>query len=323
MKRNDRTAAASERFELEIEKLVFGGDGLGRHKGKVVFVPFTVPGDWVEVRPVERKKGFIRAAVTRILQPGPGRRDPCCPHFGKCGGCQWQCLDYALQVETKRKILEELFHHHFPETRKLLISMTACPEPFGYRSRARLQLRGAGAQSVVGFFRHRSHTVEDVSVCPLLQTPLNEALDSARSAHREGRFGSGEKELELACAGDGRWVWAEAGPAEPAAGELPEDVLLRQVGEFVYASAASVFFQANGFMLGELIAAVRDLAERGKSALDLFSGVGFFSLPLARCYHNVVSVESSPYAHRLSVRNALSARLENIQAPVEDQRGPG
>jgi 23S rRNA (uracil1939-C5)-methyltransferase len=306
---------------VEIEKLVCGGEGLGRHEGKVVFVPFTVPGDRVEVRSIERKKGFIRAVVTQILKSGPGRCVAPCSHFGRCGGCQWQHMDYALQVEAKRRILEEGFHHRFPETRKLLISMKACPNPYGYRSRARVQLRGFGAQSKVGFFRHRSHAVEDVSDCPLFRQPLNEALAAVRSAHREGRFGPGEKELELACAEDGSWAFMEVGPTESCAGQSSQNVSPRCVGEFSYATTASAFFQANDFILEELIATVLRLAAGGNAALDLFSGVGFFSLPLARRYRNVVAVESNPDAHRLCVTNAAHARLANIQAVCAEVLG--
>jgi 23S rRNA (uracil1939-C5)-methyltransferase len=318
MRRNNRFRHPSARFEVEIEKLVYGGEGLGRHEGKVVFVPFTVPGDSVEVRAIERKKDFIRAAVTRILKPGPGRCLPSCPHFGRCGGCQWQHVDYALQVEAKRRILEEGFHHRFPETRKLLISVKACPNPYGYRSRARVQLRGFGAQAKVGFFRHRSHAVEDVSDCPLFRQPLNEALAAVRSAHCEGRFEPGEKELELACADDGSWAFTQVGPTRSCAGQSSQDVLLKRAGEFSYATTASAFFQANDFILEELITTALRLAAGRNAALDLYSGVGFFSLPLARRYRNVVAVESSPDAHRLCVKNAARARLENIQAICAD-----
>jgi 23S rRNA (uracil1939-C5)-methyltransferase len=318
MRRNNRSRDPSARFEVEIEKLVYGGEGLGRHGGKVVFVPFTVPGDRVEVRPIEHKKDFIRAVVTQLLKPGPGRRAAPCSHFGRCGGCQWQHMDYALQVEAKRRILEEGFHHRFPETRKLLISMKACPNAYGYRSRARVHLRGFGAQPKAGFFRHRSHAVEDVGDCPLFRQPLNEALAAVRSAHREGRFGPGEKELELACSEDGSWVFTEVGPADSRAGQSSRDVMRKRVGEFSYATTASAFFQANEFMLEELMTLVLNLAAEGNAALDLFSGAGFFSLPLARRYRGVVAVESNPEAHRLCVGNAAHARLDNIQPMCAD-----
>jgi 23S rRNA (uracil1939-C5)-methyltransferase len=311
-------AINGETFELEIEKLVYGGDGLGRHEGKVVFVPFTAPGDCVEVRPVERKKGFVRAVVTRILKASPERTAPPCPHFGRCGGCQWQHLDYAAQVEAKRRILEEGFHHRFPETRNLQITMAACPKPYAYRSRGRVQMRGAGEQTAVGFFRYRSHDVEDVSSCPLFRTSLNEALSSVRTARREGRFGPGDKELEIAGAENGAWVCAEAEPEASSGANSLEEVLVRNVGGFGFAVNASVFFQANDFMLDELTAAVLKRAAGRNSALDLYSGVGFFSLPLALRYQEVTAVESHPVAHQLCIRNIAHARLQNVRAVCAD-----
>ena len=159
-------ARRSAEFEIKIDKLVYGGSGLGRHEGKVVFVPFTAPGDRVRVRLAEQKRNFARASVVELLEPGPGRQDPPCPHFGVCGGCQWQHLEYAQQLEFKRRILEETLHHHLPETRTLEIRMTASPQPLGYRTRARIQMAGAGPGARAGFFRLQSHRIEDVKSCP-------------------------------------------------------------------------------------------------------------------------------------------------------------
>jgi len=321
MRHHRRVPGKAAPFEVEIEKLVFGGEGLGRHEGQVVFVPFTVPGDRVEVRPIERKRGFIRAVVTRLLAPGPGRSVPPCPHFGRCGGCQWQHVDYALQVETKRKILEELFQHHFPEARKLFISMKACPHPFGYRSRARMQLRDDGTGLKPGFFRYRSRAVEPIEACPLFRPALNEALERLRRECREKGLPPGATDLELACAGDGSWALA-AGTGEPAAAELhPDKALLMPVGDFVYSVTAAVFFQANEFVVPELVQTVLGLAAKGNAALDLYAGVGLFTLPLAQRYERVVAVEGSPDAHRLAIKNASTAGAGNVEcvcADVED-----
>ena len=314
MRRHHRAPDSRASHKVEIEKLTYGGEGLGHVEGRVVFVPFTVPGDLVEVRPVEKKKNYLRAVIQRILKPGPGRRDPSCPHFGRCGGCQWQHLEYALQVETKHRILEEAFHHHFPETRRLSISLKASPEEYGYRSRARMQLRSGGMAPAVGFFRYRSRAVEDVDLCPLFRQPLNEALAAVRRAHLDGCFGSREQEVGLACAEDGSFAYAAAAPEGSPAEPLSRDMLFRHVGEFRYAIEPSVFFQGNGFLLEDLIAAVMSLTLGRDAALDLYAGVGLFSLPLARRYRSVVAVEGSAGAHRLCVRNASDAGIENIQA---------
>jgi 23S rRNA (uracil1939-C5)-methyltransferase len=315
-------------FRISIESLTFGGAGLGRHEGKVVFVPFAVPGDHLVVRPVEVKKQYTRAEIVRILKPGVGRVDPVCSHFGKCGGCQWQHLEYSRQVEAKRQILEELFHHRFPQTKNLPVTMKASPQAFGYRSRARMQLRGSGAESLVGFFQPGSHIIEDVESCPLLRPSLNEALHSLRQFKRKVDTGSGRQEVDIA-ASEEEDAWAtvrvgsninEGVSAFLGPGKREEVILRRRIGAFTYSVTPAVFFQANDFLVRELVDSVLQAAkENGKrKALDLFAGVGLFSLPLALQFENVIAVENSSAACKLCSRNASNAKLANIQVVCSD-----
>ena len=324
----NKSGNASRLFDVTIEKLVHGGMGLGKHKGKVIFVPFSVPGDRLRVRPVEEKKTFIRTETVQLLKPGIGRVEPICPHFGKCGGCQLQQLEYMRQVDAKRQILEEILYHRFPETRDLPVVMRACTQPFGYRSRARVQLRGAGQKASVGFYRHRSHAVEDLENCPLLLPLLNEALSSLKQYKLKVDLDANPQEMDMACSQEeGTWATTRVGVESSEAG-LPllgprrtNDVILRRrVGGFLYSVTASVFFQANDFMVPELAATVGELsAHTGSScALDLFSGVGLFSLPLARQFGKVIAVESSPAASRLCAVNASAGGFHNIQAVCAD-----
>lgn len=296
-------------FTLRIERLVYGGDGLGRHEGKVVFVPFSAPGDTLLVRPVEEKKNFVRASAVRVLDPGPGRTDPACPHFGACGGCHWQHLEYAQQVEAKRGILEELLHHKFPETSGLPVSMKPSPRPFGYRSRARMRFSRIGADAAVGFFRGGSHTVLDIDHCPLFRPSLNEALKALRV--RLGSPGAGREagEIDIACSEqEGSWA---AGPG---------GTLRRQVGGFTFRLTPDVFFQANDFLVEDLAGAVAAAARNcdPAAALDLFAGVGLLSLPLARTFRKGVAVEGSPSACRLLRSNVAEAGFGHLQTVCAD-----
>jgi 23S rRNA (uracil1939-C5)-methyltransferase len=317
--------ATGDEFEVTIDKLVYGGEGLGRSKGVVVFVPFCVPGDRLLVTPVERKKNFIRASIVQVLEPGAGRQPPRCPYFGSCGGCQWQQLDYARQVETKRQILEEVFHHCIPETRKLLISMRASSLDYRYRSRARFRITDRGVTERLGFYRYHSHDVEDIQFCPLLRPSLNEGLGLLRAARRHG-IREPVRRIDLACSEETQ-AWASAvTTAEdeddfPVAKVNPKTGLLRRiVGEYAYMVSPSAFFQANDFLVGDLVGMVAKLAQRqGRTAaLDLFSGVGLFSLPLARQFDRVVAVESSPLAADLCARNATAARVDNLRTVTAD-----
>jgi 23S rRNA (uracil1939-C5)-methyltransferase len=315
-------------FELEIGKLVYGGAGLGRYSGKVVFVPFSVPGDVLWVEPVEEKKNYIRARALKVLKAGPGRRRPECPHFGICGGCQWQHLEYSHQVETKRQILEETIRHHIPQTRELTIPMKASPQEYKYRSRARLQVRGFGTDARVGFFRSQSHEIEDIDECPLLRPTLNRGLHEIRETQLKCTGSPGLQQIEIACSEEEElWGWAEIQAdldeslsALAAADQQDEIVLKRRIGDFLYSLSPGVFFQANDFMIDRLVSSVLALAEVAGSgrAVDLYCGVGLFSLPLALRYDEVVSVEQSSVAARLCERNAEAACRLNIKVVCAD-----
>lgn len=312
-------------FEIVIEKVVYGGAGLGRHEGKVVFVPFACPGDRLLVRVARQKKNLIWAAIEKILESGPDRIAPPCVHFGSCGGCQWQHIRYPAQVEAKHLLLMETFHHHFPETRQLSISMKPSPEILGYRSRARIQISGPGSHSAIGFFGARSHAVVDVPMCPLFRSPLNEALAFVRERWKEGRMNPAARQVELACSvEDEKWGWAESEYAgeenftESCMSGFPEmqaELLTRRIGNCEYRVAPSLFFQANDFMVPELVAAVLGLLPpaEGSSALDLYSGVGLFSLPLAGRFREITAVEASPGSSRMCAENALRAGITNLR----------
>ena len=339
-------------FVVTAEKLLYGGDALARRDdGKAVFIPYAVPGDRLLVRTCAEKKNYIRAEILEILTPGDGRVTPACPHFGKCGGCQWQQIEYSRQVEAKRLILEELIYHRFPETKRLAVTMQPCSMPFGYRSRARIRRqitqstsggrRGGGSHPVlqnetplqgvcsfntfntsdahvaVGFFRGGSHIVEDIQNCPLFLPRLNDALQVLRHIQFEQCKKSGKndsiREIDIACSEEeGAWAIAKGGAG---VGTL----LQRKVGGFTYNVAAEAFFQANDFMVDALVLHVMGcISQNSGTALDLFSGVGLFSMPLARSFLAVTAVEYSRESHRLCSMNAAEAGIENLETVCAD-----
>jgi 23S rRNA (uracil1939-C5)-methyltransferase len=326
-RRNTEAATRQQQrppFQVQIEKLVYGGDGLAHHEGKVVFVPFTAPGDRVLVQPVEEKKGYIRASSITLIEPGPGRVQPECGHFQSCGGCHWQHMEYRRQVAHKRQILQELLQHRFPETKDLPVEMLSSPEPYGYRSRARLQLRGEGAGAKTGFFRHHSNEIEQIECCPLLRPVLNRALRSISESRRTAASGDRAQEIEIIGSEETQtWVGTprfardepHERPADPSAARLN-----RSVGDYTYSVAPSAFFQANDFLAEQLVGTVLEFARSAgrASALELYCGVGLFTLPLAAVFERVTAVESSAEACELCMVNARDAGKDNIRVMRAD-----
>jgi 23S rRNA (uracil1939-C5)-methyltransferase len=307
--------------QVRIDKLVYGGEGLGRSDGRVIFVPYSVPGDTLLVQILKSRKGFARAEIREILHPGSSRRAPACRYFGICGGCHWQHVDYETQIEAKHLILEEVLRHRFPETRRLEIGMRPCPAQYGYRSRARVQIRYSAAGPRLGFYRMRSHAVEEIEACPLLRPSLNSALTALRQRFEKNPPSAGVREIELAASEDTqRWACSSPGyegecsivSGSPADAEAC--VLVRKVQGFLYSVSPSAFFQANDFMVSDLVSCVMSLVQEAGpgSAVDLYGGVGLFALPLSQQAREVTVVESASVSAALCRVNAAAAGLTNV-----------
>lgn len=144
---------------LRIEKLAFGGAGLGRSGGKVCFVPFTAPGDSVRVRVTSEKRSFMEGELLECLEPSTLRTSPPCAVFGSCGGCCWQHLPYDVQLRTKEELFAEALGRGARVGREALRPIIPAPSPYGYRSRVQLKVRSVADEIHMGFYRQGSHFV--------------------------------------------------------------------------------------------------------------------------------------------------------------------
>lgn len=264
--------------ELRIEKLVYGGEGLARlpsqdGRRQAVFVPFTIPGECVRAELAPAAGGRIVARLLKVLEPSPDRVLPACEYFGRCGGCQLQHIRPEHQLELKRGILLETLQRTGGVRWDGAVGLHAA-EPWGYRNRIRLQaVPGVG----VGYFQHQSRRVQPITNCPIASPALNLGLArlAARPPSRRG-------EIELAVDNE------DCGLEEDAPLEFA-------VSGYRYRVSSGAFFQVNRFLAVELIAAALG-EETGKTAVDLYSGVGLFALPLAARFQQVEAVESDPAA---------------------------
>jgi 23S rRNA (uracil1939-C5)-methyltransferase len=298
----------AETLEVRIEKLVYGGEGLGRVEGRAVFVAGTAPGDLVLARVVEQKKGFARAELVEVLEPGASRRDAPCPVYGRCGGCQLQHVDYATQVEAKRAFVRDTLERIGRLTLPGEVRMHADPEhEFGYRVRATAHLAATREGVLFGYFGARSHRIVDVESCPLLVPDLDAAWRRARS-ERQGMHRV--RTLDLA-AGDDRVA------TDPPVAAVGGAELETEIDGVKYRFSPSVFFQANRPLLGALVRGATGGEERGGLALDLFAGVGLFAIPLARRFERVVAVEGDSRAAAFARANARANDAGAVDVVIE------
>jgi len=163
-------------IRLEIESLAAGGDGVGRVGGKVCFVPLTAPGDAIAARVVRETKDLIRAVLVDVERPGPDRREPCCPLFGRCGGCAWLHVAEAAQVEAKSRFLGRAIG-------RVACEVKPASRPLGYRRVARLHFEpGRRGAPSLGFFAASGREVVAMEGCPVLDPAMGRAVGPVRDA---------------------------------------------------------------------------------------------------------------------------------------------
>ena len=157
-------------MRLSIEKLIYGGDGLARtasdadRRSMAVFVPFVMPGEKVEADIRRQKAGFARGFITQVVEASADRVAALCPYFQTCGGCHYQHIPYAKQVEFKSAILRETLQRIAKVELKSEIRLHASP-PWNYRNRTRLRVRTA-PEFALGYFRFGSHDFLSVHRAP-------------------------------------------------------------------------------------------------------------------------------------------------------------
>jgi len=165
-------------LEVTIQDLAFGGAGVARHEGQVVFVPFTAVQERVRVRVVRRKKNFVEAELLEVLTPSAARVSPACPVFGLCGGCAYQHLAYPEQLALKQQQVEQTLRRVGRLDRVPMRPIVPSPRPLGYRNRIRVHVGGG----VAGFFAQGAHTIVDVADCAIAAPTVNAALRELRRA---------------------------------------------------------------------------------------------------------------------------------------------
>ncbi len=158
--------------ELTIEGVAYGGSGIGRLEGKVVFVPFTIPGERVRVRILRSKKNFAEAELLEVLEPAVQRQTPRCAYFGRCGGCAYQHVDYQTQLEWKTRQVRDLLQRVGHLTDPPVEAALASPMEWGFRNRIRVHSENGRT----GFYARHAHRIVDINCCAIAADDVNAEL---------------------------------------------------------------------------------------------------------------------------------------------------
>ena len=308
-------------LDVRIERILPGGVGLAYAEGQTVFVSLAAPGDLARVRVDSTRGRAAFASIVEVLEPSPARVEPPCPYFGRCGGCDFQQLSYEAQLAAKAEIIRDCLRRVARAEPPAEIEVVPSPEVWRYRSRARWQ--HDPVRRHLGYYERGSHRVCDVADCPVAAPPVAERLARLRAMMSEGTLPQAP-EFE-AVAGD------EGVALEPAVEPADEREQVRHIGGETLRFDAGCFFQINHTLLSPLVAeglrgtdglrageegsAVESSGAGGAggTALDLYSGVGLFALPLARRFRSVVAVEGHPAAAAYARRNLSDASLSNAR----------
>jgi 23S rRNA (uracil1939-C5)-methyltransferase len=319
-------------FELELTGIAYGGDALGRHEGRAIFVPYSIPEERVRIEITEDRGRWARASLIEVLHPSPHRAEPPCPYFGVCGGCQWQHMDYEAQLTYKRTVVSEQLHHLGGVKDAPIEPTLPSPDVWHYRNNAQFTPSSDGR---LGFRAARSKRVVPIAECLLLHPLLADvfsALDLAlpnleRLSLRAG-IHSGEAMLIFETVDD-----------EPP--EIEVDVpiscvlLLKDgtpinlvgrnhftevLGDREFRVSVPSFFQVNTAQAEQLVETVSSFLQLAgeETLLDAYCGVGTFTLSLASRAGRVIGVEESPYAVADARLNAKGlSNVKFIEGRVE------
>ncbi|STR64307.1 23S rRNA m(5)U1939 methyltransferase [Klebsiella michiganensis] len=309
------------------------GQGVARHQGKALFISGLLPQEQADVVVVEDKKQYARAQVKRRLSDSPQRQAPRCPHFGICGGCQQQHASIELQQQSKRAALARLM--------KRDVDDIIAASPWGYRRRARLSLnyQPKSQQLQMGFRKANASEIVDVVQCPVLVPTLGALLPAVRECLSELKSVRQLGHVELVQADNGPLMVLRHTAALPAADKeklerfsqshglslylAPQSEILEHIrGEAPWYTSDGLrlvfsprdFIQVNDGVNQLMVRTALewlDIQPQDR-VLDLFCGMGNFTLPLAKRAAQVVGVEGVPALVAKGQKNAALNGLHNV-----------
>lgn len=322
-------------MQVEIESIAFGGSGVAREGGKVIFVKGGVPRDVLDVRIIKDKGSYAEAIIESVITPSPERAEPACEVFGTCGGCQLQNLRYDAQLKEKENMLRETLRRTGGFDDLPVEPIFPSKSEYSYRTRVRLAAWYYAGRWHIGYNIGGTHRKVGITSCPISDGPVNGAI--GRIASVLSSFDRPEFPLEfvqISSGGGSAYISLVARSGkQPGAlnvlakhlGRFPEtenvSIRGRSEAEFEFGLSGmkflanpSVFTQSNPDVNEAIVRTVLEWAAPldGLKILDLYSGIGNFSVPLAKTASKVVSVEINRFPAALARKNAEINGVKNV-----------
>jgi len=330
----------TDQLIMQLDDMAHGGDAVGRYEGKVIFVPYGIPGESVRVEILRDRGRFAHGRLVEVLEPSPQRVEPPCPYFGECGGCQWQHIGYDAQLQYKQAIVETQLERIAGIPTPTVLPPLGMTEPWSYRNHMQFTARRDGQ---VGLMASGSHRIVPVDHC-LLMHPLLEdmfdALDIDLSLHERFSLRAGvntgeqmiilqlaedlapeiELDLPISCVlllSDGTPVTLVGYP-----------YIHEQLAGRTFRISAPSFFQVNSLQASRLVALVSSYLRPGPDSVivDAYCGVGTLSLGLASRAKQLIGLETNVAAISDARTNAadldnatfVAGRVEEVTLSIAD-----
>jgi 23S rRNA (uracil1939-C5)-methyltransferase len=317
-----------------MEKMVAGGDCLGRlPDGRAVFVPFVLPWELVRVELSEEKQRYARAKPVEVLTESPDRIAPRCIHFGECGGCQYQHLDYAKQITLKADLLRDQFLRIAHIENPPIQHFVPAPDPWHYRNNVQFHL---GKNGELGFIHSDGEHLLIIEECHLPQPGINALwpqldLGPESGVYRLGIRQDSFDDIMLILEGEDSTppefsedipVSAVYTPPDARLTVLAgDDLLVFTLLEHQFQVSARSFFQVNTVMAEKMIVHLLENLNLTENthAIELYAGVGAFSAFIAPRVGQLTAIENSGSAcHDFAINLDEFDNISLYEAQAED-----
>ncbi len=332
-------------MQIKIEKIVYGGKGLGKLNGKAVFVPFVLPQEEVQIKITKEKKNFYEAIPEKLLIQNPYRKEPLCKYFTNCGGCDFQHIDYSYQLKIKEEILKENLQRIGKIKEQPQINVIPSEKEFFYRNRAQLKIYS----NHIGFYKRESHTVIDIDICPLLSKEIADISQKLKPVL--SYFVVQPQEIHIFSTTEGillKFIFPKKIKTHPDLKRLKKLIDLNIVGVGIYIKkgeniflqktlgqkftfekvedikfriSLDSFFQVNRYQIKNLIDTVLKHIRGSKIVADMYCGVGTFSIPAGKIVKQIYGFELNKIAVNDAIYNAQINNIKNAKFyPLETKK---